>query len=192
MHVHRCARHNEAHRPVRPRAHEALLVAGHRVRLMPRNAALLPHIACDSSLPTLFACFYLPRATLCAPQTRRQANLWAPRTSGARSMHPLRSPHPRAASLLRRRRRERLNCIDAAAGPDAGCHAVWRRDASFRSPPRPRGCGRWSTRTARAAGNLLTGVGVTSCPAPTDNGASHPILEHAPCGALHPPSLLRV
>ena len=130
---------------------------------MPSRAALLPQIACDSSLPTLFACFYLPRATLCAPQTRRQANLWAPRTSGARPMHPLRSPHPRAASLLRRRRRERLNCIDAAAGPDAGCHAVWRRDASFRSPPRPRGCGRWSTRTARAAGNLLTGVGVTSC-----------------------------
>ena len=68
------------------------------------------------------------------PQTRTRAHRWAARTPGARPMHPLRSPHARATTLLRRRRGERLECTDAVAGSAAGCHAVWRRDASFLSP----------------------------------------------------------
>ena len=126
------------------------------------------------------------------PQTRTRAHRWAARTPGARPMHPLRSPHARATTLLRRRRGERLECTDAVAGSAAGCHAVWRRDASFLSPARPRGCGRWSTRTTRAPDILLAGVGATSCPTSPDNGAPDPILMHAPRVLFHPPSLLHM
>ena len=133
-HVHRCARLNEAHRPVRPRAFDAFLVAGHRVRLMPSRAALLPQIACDSSLPTLFACFYLPRA-VSAPHRH------AGRRICGRRAHQGHAPCTPCAAPTRAPPRcfgdgvaSRSTAPMPLPVPTPGCHAVWRRDASFRSP----------------------------------------------------------